>query len=146
MENSPDFAGVALMLMQWGQLVDHDVTLTPLFTGKLECPCTLCHLTHRLSPPAGHKRNGIECCTATGDFMPQQLRHPSCMPIEIPPSDRFYGPRNIKCMNFVRSMPGPRPDCDFGYVEQVSFFFDSHNFKNYKFWHEVRGIRTQSKN
>ena len=51
--------------------------------------------------------------------LPEHLRHPQCLPIVIPDNDPFYRMFNQHCMNFVRTTPGLRPDCNFGYAEQV---------------------------
>lgn len=48
------------------------------------------------------------------------MRHPHCFPIEIPTADPFYGPRGVRCLNFVRSMIAPRLDCRIGYAEQMN--------------------------
>jgi hypothetical protein len=52
-------------------------------------------------------------------MLPESSRHPQCLPIEIPADDPFYRNFNQRCMNFVRTTPGLRPDCNFGYAEQV---------------------------
>ena len=48
------------------------------------------------------------------------MRHPHCFPIDIPANDPFYGPRGVRCLNFVRSMIAPRQDCRIGYAEQMN--------------------------
>ena len=48
------------------------------------------------------------------------MRHPHCFPIDIPINDPFYGPRGVRCLNFVRSMIAPRLDCRVGYAEQMN--------------------------
>jgi len=75
-----------LMLMQWGQLVDHDITLTPMIRGK---------------------RNTIIDCSACNSAAYNR----ACDPIPIPPEDKFFPPttgRNAesKCIPFTRSLPG----------------------------------------
>ena len=52
-------------------------------------------------------------------MLPEASRHPQCLPIDIPADDPFYRNFNQRCMNFVRTTPGLRPDCNFGYAEQV---------------------------
>jgi peroxidase len=88
-------------VMQWGQFVDHDITHTPLF---------------RL----GNKNSsGIQCCTEDGsDPVEQIVFHPQCLPIGIPANDPFFRQHGQRCMNFVRSLPGPQASCTFGYAEQ----------------------------
>ena len=88
-----------LMLMQWGQFIDHDLTHTPLVRGQ--------------------NASGITCCN-NGQIIDISQRHPDCFPIEIPPSDVFFGPFNQRCMEFVRSLPAIRPRCTFGPREQVT--------------------------
>lgn len=34
--------------------------------------------------------------------------------------DPFYGPQGIRCLEFVRSSPAPRADCELGYREQMN--------------------------
>ena len=55
-----------------------------------------------------------------GGVSPPETRHPHCFPIEIPPGDNFYGPRGVRCLNFVRSMIAPRSDCRVGYANQMN--------------------------
>ncbi|KAF0288400.1 Chorion peroxidase [Amphibalanus amphitrite] len=80
-----------LSVMQWGQFVDHDLALTPIFT---------------LSGGAG-----IACCTADGQPLPAADTHPQCFAIDIPADDPFYGPLGVRCMDFVRSLPAEAPAC-----------------------------------
>ncbi|KAI8435561.1 hypothetical protein MSG28_003849 [Choristoneura fumiferana] len=46
--------------------------------------------------------------------------HPECMPIAVPQSDPFYGPKGVRCLDFVRSSPAPRDDCALGWREQMN--------------------------
>lgn len=92
---------LSLLGMVFGQFVDHDLTFTPTFVLS--------------------DSSGIECCTTDGGAMlPDGLRHPQCFSIDIPADDPFYRPFNQRCMNFVRTTPGLRPDCNFGYAEQLN--------------------------
>ena len=86
--------------MQFGQFIDHDLSHVPIYRY--------------------YNGSGIECCTEDGDFLPLDLRHPFCLPIEIPANDQFYRQHGQRCMNFVRSMVGPRIDCSLGYADQLS--------------------------
>ncbi|GAU92485.1 hypothetical protein RvY_04560 [Ramazzottius varieornatus] len=88
-----------LLLMHFGQFMDHDINHTPSTT-----------LT-------GYgKASNIQCCE-----IPHGLAgHPACFPIEIPPSDPYYAKYYLKCMNFVRSEAAPRPGCTLGPREQVN--------------------------
>lgn len=42
------------------------------------------------------------------------------MPIFVPEDDWFYGKFGIKCLEFVRSAPSTRIDCELGYREQIN--------------------------
>ncbi|XP_039754369.1 peroxidasin homolog [Pararge aegeria] len=100
--------GITHLLMQWGQFLDHDVTAS--------------------SQSRGFNGSVPRCCKNGGrDFIPKELMHPECMPIAVPPSDTFYGPRGVRCLDFVRSSPAPRDDCALGWREQfnqVSAYID----------------------
>ncbi|XP_068632054.1 uncharacterized protein [Battus philenor] len=93
--------GITHLLMQWGQFLDHDVTSS--------------------SQSRGFNGSVPRCCKDGGrDFMPKDLMHPECLPIAVPPSDPFYGPRGVRCLDFVRSSPAPRDDCALGWREQLN--------------------------
>ena len=62
----------------------------------------------------------IACCQ-DGRELPKTLLHPECLAIDIPPNDFFYGRLGQRCMEFVRSMPAERPDCNLGPREQVCY-------------------------
>ena len=98
-------------VMQWGQFTDHDITHTPLF---------------RLGDS---NSSGIQCCTESGfETVSQLVSHPRCLPIPIPANDPFYRKHKQRCMNFVRSLPGPQESCAFGYAEQqnqITHFHDA---------------------
>lgn len=59
-------------------------------------------------------------CCQRGQFLDASVRHPDCFPIAIPENDPFYAQFNQRCMEFVRSLPAPRPGCTFGPREQVT--------------------------
>jgi len=88
-----------LMLMQWGQFVDHDITHTPTVKGDEE--------------------SGILCCE-DGEIINKSDRNRACLPIAIPENDSVFGKFGQRCMEFVRSMPAPREGCNFGPREQVN--------------------------
>ncbi|OWF39452.1 peroxidase-like [Mizuhopecten yessoensis] len=73
-----------IMVMAWGQFIDHDVIFTPLFKGA--------------------NGSAISCCDKDSD----QTR-PECFPIEIPGDDPHF--KNKTCMNFVRSTASPSHSC-----------------------------------
>ena len=100
-------------VMQWGQFVDHDLTHTPLF---------------RLNDG---NSSGIQCCTEDGSAPVSRLvLHPECFPIDIPINDPFFRRHNQRCMNFVRSLPGPNQECSFGYGEQMNQITHLHDASN----------------
>ncbi|CAG0894315.1 unnamed protein product [Cyprideis torosa] len=85
--------------VQWGQFVDHDLTLGAIFTLDAE-------------------GTGHQCCTEDGRAI-RNAEFP-CFPIEIATDDPFYSPFRQRCMNFVRGRPAPRLDCKLGYAEQIN--------------------------
>ncbi|CAI6345034.1 unnamed protein product [Macrosiphum euphorbiae] len=88
-----------MLLMQWGQFLDHDTTHTPISRGQMG--------------------SGISCCR-NGREIENSLRHPDCFQIEIPRNDQMFAPFGERCMEFVRSLPAPRPECNFGPREQMN--------------------------
>ncbi|XP_023215778.1 uncharacterized protein LOC111618468 [Centruroides sculpturatus] len=98
----------SLMVMQWGQFVDHDLTFTPMheaFGGRaLDCQ---------------------ECDSA-------KTLHPECLPIPVPPRDIFYPPfnkttRRPTCISFVRSLGGQLTLGRREQLNQVTAFLDASN-------------------
>ncbi|CAH0392630.1 unnamed protein product [Bemisia tabaci] len=89
----PTYRDVNFMFAAWGQLIDHDLTLT----AETKDPVS---------------RRDIECCHGA--------KHANCMPIELPPEDEFYRSHSQSCVNFVRSLAGVRPDCRLGYRVQTN--------------------------
>ncbi|XP_014285769.2 heme peroxidase 2 [Halyomorpha halys] len=76
-----------LMVMQFAQFVDHDITFTPNHRGFFA---------------------SIPDCRSCDSPL---TVHPECMPIPIPPGDPFYPRRNVStgermCLPFMRSLPG----------------------------------------
>ncbi|TRY61661.1 hypothetical protein TCAL_04392 [Tigriopus californicus] len=98
----------SLMMMQWGQFVDHDITHTPVNRGFGDSilECKDCDAKERL--------------------------HPECLPIPVPEGDPFFPKINITsgkpfCLAFTRSMPG---QLTLGFREQmnqITSFYDSSN-------------------
>ncbi|XP_063244152.1 peroxidase-like [Bacillus rossius redtenbacheri] len=80
---------VTFLFVVWGQLVDHDLTLT----AETRDPVTL---------------REPDCCG------PGAERHPNCLPVELPPQDPFYRRHRQRCFNLLRSLAGVRDDCRLG--------------------------------
>lgn len=91
-----------LMKMQWGQLINHDITNTALssYDGLVDC-C---------------KNPSVR----------------GCWPIYVPPGDKFYSSYNITCLNFIRSgvcptcQLGPRQQLN----KNTAFLDASHVYGN----------------
>ncbi|CAG2169339.1 unnamed protein product, partial [Oppiella nova] len=64
------------MLMQFGQFLDHDISLSPVTQLR---------------------SGGIQCCP--------RPTHPDCFEIPILPNDGFFNRMGKRCINFVRSIP-----------------------------------------
>lgn len=108
--NRPSYK-ITMMVMQWGQFLDHDLTST--------------------AQTRGFNHSVPKCCDEhDGSPLPEVFRHPDCLPIIIPASDPFYSQWNHTCMEFVRSSPAPRPNCALGprdQINQVTSFLDASN-------------------
>ncbi|CAL4065298.1 unnamed protein product, partial [Meganyctiphanes norvegica] len=102
---------ITMMVMQWGQFLDHDLTAT--------------------AQSRGFNHSVPKCCSEhDGTELPVAFRHPDCLPINIPTSDAFFSKWNHTCMEFVRSSPAPRADCALGprdQINQVTSFIDASN-------------------
>uniref|UniRef100_A0A1A9W6N9 Chorion peroxidase n=1 Tax=Glossina brevipalpis TaxID=37001 RepID=A0A1A9W6N9_9MUSC len=86
-------APFTLMLAQWGQLLDHDMTSTA-----------------QPRPING----SIPSCCGGKNF------HPSCFPIKVPFDDPWLSPLKIRCLEFLRSAPAQRMDCELSWREQTN--------------------------
>ena len=89
--------------------MDHDLTHTPISKGT--------------------NQTSISCCR-NGQHLPSNLLHPDCFPITIPSNDPFFRQFNQQCMEFVRSLPAPRRECNFGpreQMNQITSFLDASN-------------------
>ena len=110
-ESRDETVQFTMMVMQWGQFLDHDLTSTPQTRG----------FNHSL----------IRCCTEGSQmFLNRNLLHPDCMPIRVENSDYFYSRHNATCMEFVRSSPAPRKDCSLGprdQINQLTSYMDASN-------------------
>ncbi|XP_039283319.1 peroxidase [Nilaparvata lugens] len=122
-----------LMVMQWGQFLDHDLTHTPISKGQ--------------------SGSGISCCR-DGKVIDEAFRHPDCFTIDLPLADHIFSPFGERCMEFVRSLPAPRPECNFGpreQMNQVSGFLDASNIYGSSVQHqqslrEFQGGRLRTQN
>ena len=98
----------SLMLMQWAQFVDHDITHTPVNRGFAD--------------------SILNCRNCDS----RSTVHPECLPIEVPEGDPYFPKINITsgrefCLGFTRSMPG---QLTLGFREQmnqITSFFDASN-------------------
>ncbi|XP_054156555.1 peroxidase-like isoform X2 [Oppia nitens] len=89
-----------LFVMQWGQFIDHDLTLT--------------------ASTRASTGEGLICCPDESRTGIRNINHPSCLPIPIPRNDPFYAKHRQSCMNFVRNAPSPRANCALGHREQMN--------------------------
>ncbi|RZF43124.1 hypothetical protein LSTR_LSTR001302 [Laodelphax striatellus] len=126
-------ANYTLMVMQWGQFLDHDLTHTPISKGQ--------------------SGSGISCCR-DGRVIDEAFRHPDCFTIDLPLADHIFAPFGERCMEFVRSLPAPRPECNFGpreQMNQVTGFLDASNIYGSNLQHqqslrEFQGGRLRTQN
>ncbi|KAM3956103.1 LOW QUALITY PROTEIN: chorion peroxidase-like [Aphomia sociella] len=90
-----------LMFMQFGQFIAHDTTAGVMYTIG--------------------NGSAISCCSGDGEaFLPLELQHWACAPINIAPGDEFYGQFRHQCLNFVRTQLAPSSDCSVGYAKQMN--------------------------
>ncbi|KAK9883784.1 hypothetical protein WA026_001979 [Henosepilachna vigintioctopunctata] len=89
------------MFVQWGQFIDHDLISTVKsrsFNGSIP-----------------------RCCERNGqDHLPIEFMHPSCFPIDVSDDDWVLGRFGVRCLEFIRSAPATRLDCDLGWREQMN--------------------------
>ncbi|RXG68404.1 Chorion peroxidase [Armadillidium vulgare] len=95
-----------LMVMQFGQFLDHDITFTPLNKGF---------------------QNSILDCR---DCQSQQRVHPECWPIPVPDNDPYFPSVNISsgrpfCISFTRSLPGQQTLGAREQINQNTAFLDA---------------------
>lgn len=103
--------GVTMLLMQFGQFIDHDLTHGP----TLKLPKT---------------RNGKnKCCDPMKSDKDKFWVFPkdkfmqeddTCYPIKIPKNDPTWSRKGRSCMEFTRTMPSPTLDCRRGVREQMN--------------------------
>ncbi|XP_060081901.1 lactoperoxidase-like [Ylistrum balloti] len=85
----------SLMMMVWGQILDHDIGETPISKGF----------------------NGvtIQCCSIIDVFVRKEREQ--CFPIPIDPQDPIF---TRKCMNFIRSSAATAHHCEPGERDQLN--------------------------
>ncbi|PSN32287.1 hypothetical protein C0J52_19510, partial [Blattella germanica] len=95
-EGFHDHAGT-VMVVAWGQFMDHDYTLTATPVDPL------------------NRNEPEECC-----HRPDHLKNPYCLEIQIPADDYFYSLFGLQCQDFVRGFPAVRPGCRLGSRSQFN--------------------------
>lgn len=95
-----------MMVMQFAQFLDHDLTMTPIHKGFHE---------------------SIPSCRSCDS--PNTV-HPECNPIPIPPRDHYYPELNITdgnrfCFPFMRSLPGQQSLGPREQINQNTAFLDA---------------------
>ncbi|XP_037051362.1 uncharacterized protein LOC119085170 [Bradysia coprophila] len=96
----------ALVVMQYAQFLDHDLTMTPIHKGFQE---------------------SIPACRPCDS--PRTV-HPECNPIPIPPGDHYYPEINVTsgerlCFPFMRSLPGQQSLGPREQINQNTAFLDA---------------------
>ncbi|XP_042900763.1 uncharacterized protein [Parasteatoda tepidariorum] len=100
-------ARYTLALMQWGQFVDHDLTLTPMHEalGRRPLDCKSCDSAKTV--------------------------HPECWPIPIPPDDPFFPSvhknSSKNCISFARSLAGQLTLGRREQMNQLTSYLDASN-------------------
>ncbi|XP_060069525.1 chorion peroxidase-like [Ylistrum balloti] len=88
---------LTVMLMTWGQFINHDIIGTPLIKDE--------------------NGNSLDCCGI-------DRTNPACLPLEVPTDDSYF---QSSCMNFVRTAPGAGPECSIGErrpINKVTSYLD----------------------
>ncbi|CAL4099441.1 unnamed protein product [Meganyctiphanes norvegica] len=96
-----DTPKVTLMVMQWGQFIDHDVTLTP---------------ERELHEEVDGSKT-LMCCD-NGQYSDSQSLGEDCVPIDVY-GDSYYRQDHRQCIRFVRSMPATK-GCSYTPMEQIN--------------------------
>lgn len=84
-----------LAVMEWGQIVAHDVTFISIQKG----------------PP---------CCTPNGNLLPARDLPPICLPIPVPKNDPFFFRFRRTCMDMKRAKIANDLGCNIFPVRQIS--------------------------
>ncbi|XP_055595817.1 uncharacterized protein LOC129746262 [Uranotaenia lowii] len=96
----------SLMVMQYAQFLDHDLTMTPIHKGFHE---------------------SIPSCRSCDS--PRSV-HPECNPFPVPPRDHYYPELNVTsgerlCFPFMRSLPGQQTLGPREQINQNTAFLDA---------------------
>ncbi|CAI6360862.1 unnamed protein product [Macrosiphum euphorbiae] len=84
----PHRTDITFLFAAFGQLIDHDLTLT----AETKDPIT---------------RQEIKCCSGANN--------PYCIPINVPIDDQFFvGSHRQRCIDMIRSLAGVSTDCPLG--------------------------------
>lgn len=86
-------ASITMLLPQWGQFIDHDITSTV--------------------QPRSVNGSIPKCCKS-------EQFHPSCLPIQVPRDDPWLSSLGVRCLEFLRSAPAQRRDCFLSWREQTN--------------------------
>ncbi|XP_047476099.1 LOW QUALITY PROTEIN: peroxidasin homolog [Penaeus chinensis] len=102
-EKRPPLPHVTLMVMQWGQFLDHDLVHTPESAGAIE----------------NNKTMPLTCCKDGKPYHDLYNAPKDCKPIDVSDDPLFGHYYNRTCMRFVRSLVASR-GCLFGPREQFN--------------------------
>lgn len=115
-----------VMLVAWGQFMDHDLTLTAtplgkyiLLLGPLSSVSFSLFVDEMRTLPhidPVNRNEPEECCGR-----PDHLKNKYCYEIKIPEDDYFYRNHNVRCQDFVRAFPGVKPDCTLGNADKKQY-------------------------
>ncbi|XP_055382473.1 peroxidase [Condylostylus longicornis] len=97
MHNSEEDASRNLIVVQWAQFIEHDLS----------------------KPVVKSMNNGkpIECCDSDYYKLSPRYQHPSCAPLEGITHSKYDF---VSCLNYVRSALAVNPLCKFGAAEQLN--------------------------
>lgn len=57
----------------------------------------------------------MSCCSKSYDKpLSMCQRNPRCLPIPVPRGDKYFGERNLGCLNFIRAQHTLNNDCKLG--------------------------------
>jgi peroxidase len=89
---------ISELFVQFGQFIDHDVAHTPV--------------------------PEINCCNKNAQglhwLFPDRPLNPDCVPIRVPVTDPFWGPKGRTCIELARNLFSPTLKCKAGQREQVN--------------------------